>query len=51
MGKLKTMSSMQNAHALLSAKDYVAWIYPLHQALSIAQSIAKNAIITRGNDN
>ena len=51
MVKLKTMSSMQNAHALLYAKGYVAWIYPLHQALSIAQSIAKDASITKAKDN
>ena len=51
MEKRKTLSSMQNARALLSAKDYVAWIYPLHQARYFAQSIAKAANTIRENDN
>ena len=51
MGKRKTLSSMQNAHALLSAKDYVALIYPLHQARLIAQLIAKDANITKESTN
>ena len=50
MEKRKTRSSMQNASALQFARDYVAWIYQLHQALSIAQSIAKNANTIKEND-
>ena len=51
MEERKPQISMLNARALLSAKDYVAWIYLLHQARYFAQSIAKDANTTKENDN
>ena len=42
---------MPNARALPFAMDYVAWIYPLHQAHSIAQSLAKVASTTKAKAN
>ena len=51
MEQVNAQSNMPNARALPFAMDYVAWIYPPHQATSIAQSLAKAASTTKAKAN